>query len=177
VSDGYHADRDQTQKRKKVAVKTARRVSRHAQMASSLSSWERDVVPNSRAVLTDPVSAGSQDITRPLFYSQLTIDFDCQLLGELWWSGTMPAPFRANLWSACIGNGLAASKGQFNSRFVLEMNAETPNILSIVRQVARPRQFAHFVFAVSYRAHLTHRGRYRKNHTGTNKHRRLRELP
>lgn len=56
----------------------------------ALSTWEKQILPNWKAVLRD------------------------DKLRKVWWSGTMPPRYRARFWQGCIGNGLALSKGAHN---------------------------------------------------------------
>jgi hypothetical protein len=62
------------------------RMRRDQESQSHFASWEKDIVPNWKVVR------------------------DNAKLQQIWWSGSMPARYRAMLWTACIGNGLAISK-------------------------------------------------------------------
>lgn len=65
-----------------------KRAEKEKAAAQALSAWEKDILPNWKAVLRD------------------------DKLREVWWSGTMPPRHRARLWQGCIGNGLALGKGE-----------------------------------------------------------------
>ncbi|GJN87506.1 hypothetical protein Rhopal_000455-T1 [Rhodotorula paludigena] len=66
---------------------------RAASLASAFPAWESAILPNWRAVLHDTAQG--------------------RHLRRLWWDGTMPVRWRGRLWSMCIGNVLAVSKGAF----------------------------------------------------------------
>lgn len=70
------------------AAASQRRALKDKEAAAALSIWQKDILPNWKAVLRD------------------------DKLRKIWWSGTMPAISRGRLWQGCIGNGLAIGKGQ-----------------------------------------------------------------
>ncbi|GAA98640.1 uncharacterized protein L969DRAFT_63337 [Mixia osmundae IAM 14324] len=78
----------ETEKKKRAAA-AIRKQARDRAAAEAFSTWEKEILPNWHAV-------GSSAKLR-----------------DVWWSGTMPVRYRANLWSLCIGNGLAISKGSY----------------------------------------------------------------
>ncbi|GAA6062720.1 hypothetical protein JCM10212_002271 [Sporobolomyces blumeae] len=73
----------------------ARAMQRAAALAAAFPTWETSILPNWRSVLHDTPEGRN--------------------LRKLWWAGTMPVRFRGRLWSMCIGNGLAVSKGAYGA--------------------------------------------------------------
>jgi len=74
---------------KREQLANARKAQREGLMASHAPIWEKEILPNWKAVREN------------------------EGLKKVWYSGSMPPRYRANLWSACIGNGLMVGKSSY----------------------------------------------------------------
>jgi len=92
-----------TEKARRQQAEQKRAQKEHA-AAQALSAWEKDILPNWKAVLRN------------------------DKLREVWWSGTMPPRHRARLWQGCIGNGLALGKASYNRALALVQTLRTAGI-------------------------------------------------
>lgn len=95
--------------KKKEAARQAKRQAKEAAATQALHVWEKDILPNWKAVLRK------------------------DNLRQVWWSGTMPPRYRARFWQSCIGNSLVLGKSKVALLSLLRMRLK-PLHHSIIRK-------------------------------------------